>query len=320
MFLKRAVQLIPLQIVLVVLSGVLAIVRLWVFPDAGPSASGAFPDAYTKSPDMFAMLSLLLLLVSAALLLNLSHRTHLVEHRKYYPAMLLPLLLSLFVQASDWFALAVLALLCLCLYPLLFSFYSKEYRQNNGLVFGFLCGVAALMHFSLALLLLFYYVMLLTHRMVNWRSLLLPVVGLGVCLLYAWVFFQFFPAAGEGCAAYFSSQWQSFGFQLPHVSWRVFFPLLVLLLLYVVSTFRMIRFMYAKNIAIRKKSLLLFYLSLYFLLLFLLTPWEDPVPLCGFVSVLVLILCEEEVFLKSHVFYNALFLVCWALNLFYLFF
>ncbi|MBO4281839.1 MAG: hypothetical protein J5873_01415 [Bacteroidales bacterium] len=320
MFLKRAVQEIPLQIVLVALSGLLAFLRLWVFADAGPSVSGAFPEAYAHHPAVFAMLSLLLLLSSSAFLLRMAQHAYLVEHRKFYPAMLLPLFLSLFVRASDWFPLAVLALLCLCLYPLLFAFYSKGYRQNNGLVFGLLCALASMMYLPMALLLLFYYVMLLAHRMVNWRSLLLPVTGAGVFWLYAWLFFLCFPGTGEVCADYLSRQWQHLGFHMPQLSWRVFLPLAACLLLYVVSTYRMIRFLYVKNIAIRRKSLLLFYLSLYFLLLFLLTPLENPVPLCGFLSVLALILCEEEAFLKRRFFYNALFLCCWALNVIFLFF
>ena len=52
----------------------------------------------------------------------------------------------------------------------------------------------------------------------------------------------------------------------------------------------------------------------YGLLLFLLTPYANPVPLCGFAVVLLMMLCVEEAYLKRRLLYNLLFALCWVLD------
>lgn len=315
MFLKRAIQQLPLQYALVFLAGLLALLRLFVFPDEGPSASGAFPEAYSHYSAWFATLSFLLMAVSMVFLQLFLRTTRLVENRKYYPAMLLPLLLLLFLRASDWFTFCFLFLLCAFCVPMLFSVYAKEtYRQNTGLLFGMLCGLFSLMYAPLAVLLFFYYILLGKQRLFNLRVVLLPAIGFGLWVFYEWFFCFLFQLPFQ---AIFQQKWAQFaalGFRVPHLNWQVFLTWALLLLLYMVVTYRMLRSLYTKNILIREKSILLFFLSLIFLLLFLLTPYENPIPLCGFSTVLVMILCEEENFMKSRFFYNLLFGLCWLLN------
>ena len=320
MFLRRAIQQLPLQYVLVFLAGMLAMLRLFVFPDEGPSASGAFPEAYTRYSALFACLSFLLTAASAVILQLFMRQTRLVENRKYYPLMLLPLLLLLFLRASDWFAFCFLFLLCAFCFPMLFSVYAKEtYRQNTGLLFGLLCGLFSLMYAPLAVLLLFYYVLLGKHRLFNLRALLLPAVGFGLWVFYEWFFCYLFQMPFQGIMQQRLAHFSALGFRIPHLGWPEFMTWALLLLLYVVVTYRMLRSLYTKNILIREKSILLFFLSLFFLLLFLLTPYGNPIPLCGFSSVLVMILCEEENFMKSRFFYNLVFVLCWFLNILFFF-
>lgn len=316
MFLRRAIQQLPLQYLLVFLAGLLALLRLFVFADEGPSASGAFPEAYSRYSALLSCLSFLLVASSTVFLQVFMRQTRLVESRKYYPLMLLPLLLMLFLRASDWFTVCFLFLLCAFCLPMLFSVYAKEtYRQNTGLLFGMLCGLFSLMYAPLAVLLAVYYVLLGKHRLFNLRALLLPVAGLGLWVFYEWFFCFLCQMSFGGLMQYRLDQFAALGFRVPHLSWQVFLSWAVLLLLYVVVTYRMLRTLYTKNILIREKSILLFFLSLLFLLLFLLTPYENPVPLCGFSVVLVMILCEEENFMKSRFFCNLLFAVCWFLNI-----
>lgn len=315
MFLKRAIQQLPIQHVLVFFAGLLSLLRLFVFPDEGPSESGLIQDIYPRFSVLLSCVSFLLMLASAALLQLFMLRMRLVESRKYYPMMLLPLLSLLFLRASDWFAICFLFLCCALCLPMLFSVYTKEtYRQNTGLLFGMLCGLLGWMYAPLAVLLLFYYVLLGKHRLFNLRALLLPLAGLGLWVFYEWFACYLFQLPFRDILRQQGSQFADLGFRTPHLGWPMFLTWTVLLLLYVTVTFRMLSSLYAKNILIRKKSILLFFLSLFFLLLFLLTPYENPIPLCGFSCVLVMILCEEENFMKSNFFYNLLFALCWLLN------
>ena len=316
MFLKRAVQQIPLQVMLVVFTALLVLLRLFVCAGDTPSSGNPFPEGYSRYSVLFDALSVVLLAASACFLQIFMRQTRLTENRKYYPLMLLPLLLLLFLKSSDWFAFCLVLLLCGLFLPVLFSVYAKEsYRQNAGVVVGMLCGCMGMMDAPLLLLLLFYYGLLFAHRLANFRSLLLPLTGVGL-----WVGYAFF-----GCwllsfpigrlVRMWLSQWVSIGFRAPSAGWPLLAAYAVLLLLYVVSTYRMIRSLYTKNILIRKKCILLFFLSLFFLLLHLLSPEGDLLPLSGFMVILVMILCEEEAYLRNRLFFNLCFVFCWVLDI-----
>ena len=124
MFIKRAVQQIPLQVALVVFAGVLALLRLFVLAGDTPSPYGPLPQLYSRYSPLFAAFSLLLLAASALFLQVFMRQTRLTENRKYYPLMLLPLFVLLFAEASDWFALSLVLLLCGFFLPALFSVYA----------------------------------------------------------------------------------------------------------------------------------------------------------------------------------------------------
>ena len=68
MFIKRAVQQIPLQVALVVFAGVLALLRLFVLAGDTPSPYGPLPQLYSRYSPLFAAFSLLLLAASALFL------------------------------------------------------------------------------------------------------------------------------------------------------------------------------------------------------------------------------------------------------------
>ena len=48
------------------------------------------------------------------------------------------------------------------------------------------------------------------------------------------------------------------------------------------------------------------------------TPEGNLLPFSGFVVTLVMILCEEEAFLRNRIFYNICFALCWALDIYLL--
>ena len=319
MFIKRAVQQIPLQVALVVFAGVLALLRLFVLAGDTPSPYGPLPQLYSRYSPLFAAFSLLLLAASALFLQVFMRQTRLTENRKYYPLMLLPLFVLLFAEASDWFALSLVLLLCGFFLPALFSVYAKEsYRQNAGVVVGMLCGCMGMMYAPLLLLLLFYYGLLLAHRLANFRSLLLPLLGVGLWAGYAFFCCWLLNYPSDAIVRMWLSQLGGVGIHVPSAGWPMLAASAVLLLLYVVSTYRMIRSLYTKNILIRKKCILLFFLSLFFLLLHILTPEGNLLPFSGFVVTLVMILCEEEAFLRNRTFYNICFALCWALDIYLL--
>lgn len=314
MFLRRAVQQIPLQFMLVAAAALLAMLRLFLFADEGPSACEPFMSAYGRNPVLFSMLSLLLLSASAVFLQVFMRYSRMVENSKYYPLMLLPLLLLLFMQASDWVAFCFVFLFCSFVCPALFSVYVREtYRQNAGLVFGMMCGCMSLVYAPLVLLILFYYVLLGTHRLLNFRSLLLPIVGLALFAVYCCFFCYLAEFPLHSLLRYQAGQWCGLRFRLPS-SGSPLPSVWALFLLYVPVAYRIIGSLYTKNIIVRKKCVLLFFLSLFFLLLFLLTPYGNPVPLCGFAVVLLMMLCVEEAYLKRRLLYNLLFALCWVLD------
>ncbi|MBO7625683.1 MAG: hypothetical protein J6S82_10350 [Bacteroidales bacterium] len=316
MFLKRAVQQIPLQVMMVVLAGLLALLRLFVLAGDTPSAFGPFPQLYSRFAPLMSAFSLLLLAASALFLQVFMRQTRLTENRKYYPLMLLPLFLLLFVEASDWFALCLVLLLCGFFLPALFSVYAKEsYRQNAGVVVGMLCGCMGTMDAPLLLLLLFYYGMLFAHRLANFRSLLLPLAGVGLWAGYAFFGCRLLRFPVGRLMQMWLSQWGDIGFRAPSGDWPQLAASAVLTLLYVVSTYRMIRSLYTKNILIRKKCILLFFLSLFFLLLHLFSPAGNLLPLGGFMVILVMILCEEEAYLRNRLFCNLCLAFCWVVDI-----
>jgi hypothetical protein len=320
MFLKRAVQQIPLQVLLVFFAGVLVLVRFFLLASDIPASCDPFPQLYLRYTALFAALSVLLLSASAFFLQVFMRQTRMVENRKYYPLMLLPLFLALFLQSSDGIPLLFVLLLCGFFLPAIFSVYSREsYRQNAGLVVGMMCGCLGMFYAPMVLLLIFYYVLLLTHRLANFRSLLLPAVGLALWVGYGCIggYLMAFPMGS--LLPRWLGHWTGMGFRLPDVRWPQLVGLAVLLLLYVVTGYRMIRSLYTKNILVRKKCVLLFFLSLFFLLFSLLVPEGNLFPLCGFLVSLVMILCEEEASLRNRMFHNLCFFVIWAMNLIVLF-
>ncbi len=315
MFLKRAVQQIHLQVFLIVAAALLAILRFFVFSDMSVTCPSLFPEPALPCLPL-AGLSFLLLGVSVFFLHVFLRQRRLVENRKYYPLVLLPLFLSLFLRAGDWFALSFMVVFCGFFLPAVFSVYSKEsYRQNAGVAVGMLCGCMGMFYAPLLLLLPFYYGLLFSQRLANFRSLLLPLAGLALWSLYVGVFCFLTDFHAVSIVRHLKSQWCCLSFRLPGVSRLVLLAWGLMLVLYVISTYRMIRTLYSKNILIRKKCVLLFFLSLFFLLLFLLSPYGNHIPLCGFAAILVAVLCEEESGLRNRFVYNVLFALCWILNL-----
>ena len=316
MFLKRAVQQIPLQVMFVVLAGLLALLRLFFLAGDTPSPFDPFPQFYGRYAPLLSAFSLLLLAASALFLQVFMRQTRLTENRKYYPLMLLPLVLLLFLDASDWWVLCLVLLLCGFFLPALFSVYAKEsYRQNAGVVVGMLCGCMGMMDAPLLLLLLFYYGLLFAHRLANFRSLLLPLLGVALWAGYAFFFCWLLHFPSESLVRLWLSQWAGVGFRVSSAGWLQLAAYAVLLLMYVVATYRMIRSLYTKNILIRKKCILLFFLSIFFLLLHLLSPEGNLLPLGGFLVIWVMILCEEEAGLRNRIFYNICLAFCWVLDI-----
>lgn len=315
MFFKRAVQQIPLQILLVFFAGTLALLHI-VFRGGEGVEAGLISGAFLRHRWMVVAVSFLLLAASSLFFQFFMRRVRIVENRKYYPLMLLPLFLSLFMQDVDAGALFFVMMLCGFFYPMLFSLYDRDsYRQNAGVVAGMMCGCMGLFYAPLLLLLLFYYGLLLAHRLANIRSLLLPLAGLGLWAAYCRLYCFFAEVPVERLAGRLLEQFGGMGFHLPPFGWLRVLAWSVLLLLYVVATYRMIRSLYTKNILIRKKCILLFFLSLFFILLLVLSPEGNPLPMCGFVVTLVMILCEEEAYLRSWFLMNLLLSCCWLLSI-----
>ena len=296
MFFKRPLQQIPLQYLLLF---VLAGLSLWHFlkvPGVG----------------LCQALEFLGFLAAAVLLLWSVWRFGLAEMRRYYPAMLILLLPQACLSAASWQAFAALLLLC-ALYPILFSMYTKAYRPNSGLSCGLLCGLLGLLYAPFAVLILFVYVMLVVRRLVSLRSLLQPFAGMLLVAVYLWSFCFVFDIPFMQFVDSAKAPWHALSMQpldkplLPLLSTVISF------LLYVVVAYRMLRALYTKNILLRRKCVLLFFLSLFFLLLTLLAPADQTVPLFAFWSVLVMVLCEEEGFMKNRFIYNLMFAFLWGI-------
>ena len=295
MFFKKPLQQLPLQYLLLFL---LLGLSLWQIL----SKSGV---------TLLDGVCFLLLIGSAVALLLTMWNFQISERRKYYPAMLLPLLLQCFLTTAAWQAYATLFLLCACYYPLLFSVYTKSYRLNFGILSGMLCGLLGYLHAPMLLLLLFFYATLVNQRLVSLRSLLQPLVGLLVFVLYVCACCFLFSIPFQTVTDRLLGQVKAISFVPLGQSWTVLTAAGAMLLLYMVSTYRMIRTLYTKNILLRKKCVLLFFLSLFFLLLTLFSPAENLIPLFALGSTVVMIVCEEEVFSKRHLFENAVLAVFW---------
>ena len=185
--------------------------------------------------------------------------------------------------------------------------------QGLSSQFRFVMRLLGLLYAPFSVLILFVYVMLVVRRLVSLRSLLQPLAGMLLVAVYLWSFCFVFDIPFLQFVEPAKAQWHALSMQpldkplLPLLSTAISF------LLYVVVAYRMLRTLYNKNILLRRKCVLLFFLSLFFLLLTLLAPADQPVPLFAFWSVLVMVLCEEEGFMKNRFFYNLMFAFLWGI-------
>lgn len=299
MFFKKPLQNITMQYILLFL---LAGLSLWHFlsdSNAGLRTGFCF----------------LMFICSAVLLLLMVWHQKLAETRKFYPAILMLLLPQTLLADATWQVFLVLFLLCGLYYTFLFSVFAKNFSPNSEIIFGIICGMLGYLYAPLVLLLLFIYALLASRRLITLRTFLLPLVGLALFVFYEVSFCYLFDVPMSHITDRIQSQLESVTFAsvsrplLPQIACGVS------TLLYVVAVYFMIRNLYKKNILLRKKCVLLFFLSLFFLLLILFTPSDNYIPLFAFWSVLVLILCEEETFVKNNFFYNIMFLILWIIGI-----
>ena len=298
MFFKKPLQNITLQYILLFLLTGLSLWHFLSVPDAG----------------VWTGVCLLVYLGSAVLLLMTVWHHKLAELRKYYPAILMLLLPQTVLASTGWQDLFVLFLLCAFYYSFLFSIYTKAYEPNSGISFGLLCGLLGYLYAPFVLLLLFIYALLISRRLVSVRTLLMPVVGLLIFVLYVCSFYYLFDYPLDDLVGRTQLQLKSMVFSPLNFPLIPLISCAVSLLLYIVVAYRMIRYLYKKNILLRKKCVILLFLSLYFWVLALFAPDSNHMPLLAFWSVLVMMLCEEEGFMKNRLFYNLMFFVLWVLG------
>ncbi len=293
MFLKKPIQQLPLQYAMLFALLVLSVVKFF----------------FLDPVDVLSGVSFLLLVFSAAFLQLVMWRSKLSELRRYYPAMLLLLLLLPFVEVSDWKPLLCVFLLVAFYCPILLSIYGKDYRVNSGVFFGMVCGLLSSLYFPAILLFPLVFVLLANHRLLTFRSLLLPLVGFGLFVCYLWTGCFLFGYSFEEVVSAIVRIPVGFEWGGWHM-WQVL-ALGSMLLLYVCSVSHMLRSLYSRNILLRKKCGLLFFLSLCFLLMTVFTS-PSPTPLYAFAAILCMLLSEEEAYLKKYVFYNLMFAVLWV--------
>ncbi len=208
-----------------------------------------------------------------AVLLNFILAHHgLVPKNTLIPAFLFILFTGVFKETHTLHPFALITLIIILLLNLGFSFYEEQKQTRKNLFLsGFLIGIAT-MFFSYAFyLLIILYLAFVLMRIYEWRQWVIPIVGLFVPFLFTGVYYFL---VNEFTFFLHSIVLNGLDLQLAHfdIGIQMYGFLSLVLLIFILSGFNLLVKLSAKNIDIRKKSDLVFYYLLLFILLLIFCP------------------------------------------------
>lgn len=123
--------------------------------------------------------------VGNAILLNYVLRKHkLIEINKYYPAFFYLLFFLSFLKTTLLIPLVINTLIILFFLPIFFNISRKNYKLQHGFIFGFLCSLIMLIYPAFSFFLLLFYIILIINGFQDWRSFIMPLLGLLVFNIY----------------------------------------------------------------------------------------------------------------------------------------
>lgn len=151
------------------------------------------PASWTGiSVTAYKWIVLLLLAGNAVITIMLLLHHSLIELRDYRPGMYYLLLHILIPDSVALPNMLVESMFLFILLPRLLTVNSAESRQDStrsgGFVFGFFCGLLTLIYPPFIVLTLLWFLVNLYYRNLSVRTFMLPVMGLGLTIIYAWAY------------------------------------------------------------------------------------------------------------------------------------
>jgi hypothetical protein len=130
------------------------------------------------------IISFLLYIGNVFVIIYILRKQKLIELHKYYPGFFYLLFNLFFLQTSMIIPLFINTIILIFLLPPFLNISEKNYKLEYGFVFGLFCGLIMLLYSPFIVFFLLIYLILIINGYYDWRSYIMPFLGLLILYIY----------------------------------------------------------------------------------------------------------------------------------------
>ncbi len=314
MLLKNISRKTNIQYFFIFVLSTLGLFKLLFENKSNPSSNQFFPCfeqpyfTILENHFLYVKIFTFLLFIGNAILLNYILRKHkLIEINKYYPAFFYLLFFLSFLKTTLAIPLFINTLIILFLLPIFLNISKKNYKLQHGFIFGFFCSLISLIYPSFLFFILLLYIILIINGFHDWRSFLIPLLGVLVFNIYFFSILYFIGYSDYNFFFDFYSNLMSFKFL--QINYTNIFQLFIygcFFIFYLSFLYLIVSKVSKMNIFVRKKYYFLLLSSAFGLFFIFFSTSSYCIGIMFFITILAVMGGICETFIKKRLLYNVL--------------